>query len=121
MVPPPPPPPPPPVVGLANSKDIPKVERLLELTKKSFPHNLKLLWAAKPIQDGTNIYQLVAIKVSSRDGSPALGGDVITDARQDFSQNGGNEISMAMNAEGAKTWKNLTGANIGKSVCNCSR
>jgi len=105
-----------PVVGLANSKDIPKVERLLELTKKSFPHNLKLLWSAKPIQDGTNIYQLVAIKVSSRDGSPALGGDVITDARQDFSQNGGNEIAMAMNAEGAKTWKNLTGANIGKSV-----
>jgi SecD/SecF fusion protein len=105
-----------PVVGLSNSKDIPKVEKLLELAKKTFPHNLKLLWSAKPIQDGTNIYQLVAIKVSSRDGSPALGGDVITDARQDFSQNGGNEISMAMNAEGAKTWKNLTGANIGKSV-----
>jgi len=105
-----------PVVGLANSKDIPNVEKLLELAKKIFPHNLKLLWTAKPIQDGTNVYQLVAIKVSSRDGSPALGGDVITDARQDFSQNGGNEISMAMNAEGAKTWKNLTGANIGKSV-----
>ncbi|MFZ4401139.1 MAG: protein translocase subunit SecDF [Bacteroidales bacterium] len=105
-----------PVVGLSNSKDIPQVEKLLEIAKKAFPHNLKLLWTAKPIQDGTNIYQLVAIKVSSRDGSPALGGDVITDARQDFSQNGGNEISMAMNAEGAKTWKNLTGANIGKSV-----
>ncbi|MFZ4739924.1 MAG: protein translocase subunit SecDF [Bacteroidales bacterium] len=105
-----------PVIGLANSKDISKVEKLLEIAKKSFPHNLKLLWTAKPIQDGTNIYQLVAIKISSRDGSPALGGDVITDARQDFSQNGGNEISMSMNAEGAKTWKNLTGANIGKSV-----
>ncbi|MEI6696267.1 MAG: protein translocase subunit SecDF [Bacteroidota bacterium] len=105
-----------PVVGLANSKDIPKVERLLEMAKKSFPHNLKLLWSAKPVQDGTNIYQLIAIKISTRDGSPALDGDVITDARQDFSQNGGNEISMSMNAEGAKTWKNITGANIGKSV-----
>ncbi len=105
-----------PVVGLANSKDIPKVEKLLEMAKKSFPHNLKLLWSAKPVQDGTNIYQLIAIKVSSRDGTPALDGDVITDARQDFSQNGGNEISMSMNAEGAKTWKNITGANIGKSV-----
>ena len=105
-----------PVIGLANSKDFSKVEKLLEMAKKSFPHNLKLLWTAKPVQDGTNVYQLVAIKVSSRDGTPALGGDVITDARQDFSQNGGNEISMSMNAEGAKTWKNLTGANIGKSV-----
>ncbi len=105
-----------PVVGLSNSKDFPNVEKLLEIAKKSFPHNLKLLWTAKPIQDGTNIYQLVAIKISTRDGSPALGGDVITDARQDLSQTGGNEISMAMNAEGAKIWKNLTGANIGKSV-----
>ncbi len=105
-----------PVVGLANSKDIPKIERLLETSKKLFPHNLKLLWSAKPIQDGTDIYQLFAIKVSSRDGSPALGGDVITNARQDFSQNGGNEISMSMNAEGGKIWKNLTGANVGKAV-----
>ncbi len=105
-----------PVVGLANSKDMPRIERLLEIAKKQLPHNLKLLWTAKPIQDGTDVFQLVAIKVSTRDGSPALGGDVITDARQDFSQSGGNEISMSMNAEGAKMWKNITGANIGKSV-----
>lgn len=105
-----------PVVGLANSKDIPRIERLLEIAKKQLPHNLKLLWTAKPIQDGTDVFQLVAIKVSTRDGSPALGGDVITDARQDFSQSGGNEISMSMNAEGAKMWKNITGANIGRSV-----
>jgi len=105
-----------PVVGLANTKDIPRIDRMLETAKKLFPHNLKLLWTAKPIQDGTDVYQLVAIKVSTRDGSPALGGDVITDARQDYSQTGGNEISMSMNAEGAKAWKNITGANIGKSV-----
>ncbi|MCX6230676.1 MAG: protein translocase subunit SecDF [Bacteroidetes bacterium] len=105
-----------PVVGLANSKDFPKIERLLDAAKKIFPHNLKLIWAAKPIQPGTDVYQLYAIRVNSRDGSPALGGGVITDARQDFSQNGGNEISMSMNAEGAQTWKNVTGANIGKCI-----
>ena len=105
-----------PVVGLANTKDIPRIDRMLEIAKKQFPHNMKLLWTAKPIQDGTDVYQLVAIRVSTRDASPALGGDVITDARQDFSQNGGNEISMSMNAEGAKAWKNITGSNIGRSV-----
>jgi SecD/SecF fusion protein len=105
-----------PVVGMAYAKDIPKIERMLEYAKKALPHNIKLLWTAKPIQDKTNIYQLVAIKVSSRDGTPALGGDVITDARQDFDQNGNNEITMSMNAEGAKIWKNLTAANIKKSI-----
>lgn len=105
-----------PVVGMAYAKDIPKIERMLEYAKKALPHNIKLLWTAKPIQDKTNIYQLVAIKISSRDGTPALGGDVITDARQDFDQNGNNEITMTMNAEGAKIWKNLTAANIKKSI-----
>lgn len=104
-----------PVVGLANSKDIPRIERLLEIAKRQFPSNLKLLWTAKPIQNGTDIFQLIALK-AGRNNAPALGGDVITDARQDFSQSGGNEITMSMNAEGAKMWKNITGSNIGKSV-----
>ena len=40
--------------------------------------------------------------------------DVITDARQDFGQfNGSPEVSMTMNAEGARAWKRLTGENIG--------
>ena len=104
------------VVGMAVSKDIPKVDRLLALAKKSFPHNLKLLWSAQPIKKGTDVYQLFAIKVSSRDGSPALGGDVITNAKDDLGQNSGIEISMTMNAEGTKIWKNVTGANVGKCV-----
>ena len=41
---------------------------------------------------------------------------MVTDARTDFGQfNGTPEVSMAMNAEGARQWKRLT-ANIGKSV-----
>ena len=36
---------------------------------------------------------------------------------QDFGQfNGSPEVSMTMNAEGARAWKRLTGENIGKSV-----
>jgi len=62
----------------------------------------------------------VALKASYRDGSAALGGDVIVDARQDYDQNGGIAVDMQMNAQGAKVWKRLTGESIGKTNCYCS-
>ena len=67
------------------------------------------------MKDNQDIYQLYAIAVEN-DGNPVLGGEVITDARQDFSQVGGNEISMTMNTEGARDWKQITGANVGKCI-----
>ena len=45
---------------------------------------------------------------------PALGGDVITNARQDYDQNGKVEVSMSMNPEGAKTWKRIIWSNSTK-------
>ncbi len=106
-----------PVVGMASSKDIPRINKLLDRVKNLFPHNMKFLWTAKPVQERTDVYQLVAIKITSRDGSPALGGDVITDARQDYDQNGGVEIAMSMNSEGAKIWKNVTAAAAPQKEC----
>jgi SecD/SecF fusion protein len=41
----------------------------------------------------------------SRDGKVALEGDVIVDARQDYSQTGQPEVNMQMNATGARKWK----------------
>ena len=44
-------------------------------------------------------------------------GDVITNARHDIAQDGrGYEISMSMNAQGAKKWKRLTGENIDRKI-----
>ncbi len=106
-----------PVVGMANSKDIPRINRMLDRVKKLFPHDVKFLWTAKPINERTEIYQLIAIKVTSRDGTPALGGDVITDARQDYDQNGGVDIDMTMNVQGAKTWKYITAAAAPQKEC----
>ena len=77
---------------------------------------VKFLWSAKPVQDGSDIYQLFAIRINTRDGAALLDGSVITDARQDFSNAGGNEISMTMNSEGARDWKRITGENVGKCV-----
>ena len=41
---------------------------------------------------------------------------MITDARQDFSSNNENGVSMTMNSEGARAWKNITHDNVGKCV-----
>ena len=106
-----------PVVGYAALKDKAKVDGMIAKAreKKIIPSTVKFLWAAKPIK-GSDTYMLYAINVTTRDGSPLLGGDVITDARQDFSNIGGNEISMTMNGEGARAWKKITGSNVGKCI-----
>ncbi|OFX74442.1 MAG: protein translocase subunit SecDF [Bacteroidetes bacterium GWE2_29_8] len=107
-----------PVVGYVAIKDTSKVNKYLRINniKNLFPRNLKLAWTIKPYDKEGKYVQLIALKITSRDGSAPLGGDVITDARQDMSQNQQNEISMSMNNEGARIWKRLTSENIGKSI-----
>ncbi|MCL2028422.1 MAG: protein translocase subunit SecDF [Bacteroidales bacterium] len=104
-----------PVAGYAFVKDIPAVNILLERAASRMPRNIRFVWSAKPLP-GSDLYQLLALRVNTRDGRAPLTGEVVTDARQDYSQHGAVEISMAMNSEGAKIWKNLTGANVGRAV-----
>ncbi len=89
---------------------------MLRKVNSVFPRNLKLAWTAKPRDEKSDVLELVALKVTSRDGSSALGGGVIVDARQDYDQSGGVEVSLTMNSEGARVWKRLTGENIDKQV-----
>jgi len=108
-----------PVVGVVAIKDTAKVNDYLAKPEiqQIFPKDLRLLWTAKPFDDEGKFLRLIAIEVTSRDGLAPLEGDVITDAFQDFGQFGGRpEITMKMNTLGAKTWKRLTGDNIGKSI-----
>lgn len=108
-----------PVVGYSAIKDTSKVNEYLamEEIRSIFPRDLKLLWTAKPFDENEKFLQLIAIEVTKADGLAPLEGDVITDAFQDFGQFGGRpEITMKMNTLGAKTWKNLTANNIGKSI-----
>ena len=80
------------------------------------------MWSVKPSQyvPGGNIYELVAIKASSRDGNAPLDGGAVTDARVSYDGNGMNKgnptVSMTMNAEGANVWARLTKENIGKQI-----
>ncbi len=103
-------------VGFAEMKDTAMVNNLLRRVKDVFPRNMKLAWKIKPEKWSPGYLELVALKVTSRDGKPALDGDVIVDARQDFDQNGRVEVSMNMNSEGARIWKRLTGDNIGRQI-----
>lgn len=110
-----------PVVGMAHFKDTAKVASMLrmEQIRSLFPRNVRFHWGVKPPRwdKSETIYELIAIKVNSRDGKAPLDGGVITDAREAF----GNvknvaEVDMSMNAEGAKVWKRLTSENIGRSI-----
>ena len=103
-------------VGVAAIKDTARVNRMLALVKNVFPRDLTLAWMVKPNPRTPNMLALIALKASSRDGSAALGGDVISDARQDFDQNGRVTVDLQMNSQGAKIWKRITGENIGKQV-----
>ena len=108
-----------PVVGYARAKSRDEITRLINIAfdkKVLDSRTVKFLWGAKPIKDGSDVYQLFAIRINTRDGSALLDGGVITDARQDFSNAGGNEISMTMNNEGAREWKRITGENVGKCI-----
>ena len=110
-----------PVVGIADKKDIAKINEYLNMkqVKDILPRNLSLKWGVKAIDEKEQYFYLYAIKMTNRDGTPALGGDVVTDANADFVQQAGRSeqvVDMVMNAEGAKAWARLTKENIGKAV-----
>ena len=107
-----------PVVGTVHYTDTARVMAALtsQQAKQILPRELRFRWTVKAIDEANSLYQLVALK-AQRDGRPSLEGDVITDARADFSQvSAYANVSMSMNAEGAKAWQRITKENIGKSV-----
>ncbi|HIZ85784.1 MAG TPA: protein translocase subunit SecDF [Candidatus Coprenecus stercoravium] len=110
-----------PVIGIAHYRDTAKINNWLKLpqVKAALPADLVPMWTVKPSAEypGGNYYQLIAIKVNTRDGKAPLDGGVVSDARVSYNNMGGQpEVDMAMNAEGAQTWARLTADNIGKSI-----
>ena len=107
-----------PVVGTAHYTDTAKVMAMLnsQVAKSILPRDLHLCWTVKAIDPAEAYYQLVALKAQTS-GRPSLEGDVITDARADFGQTSAYaNVSMTMNAEGARDWQRITRDNIGKSI-----
>ena len=106
------------VVGLTQYKDTAIVNRYLALkqVKSIFPPNLRFLWTYKPIKQ-SNVFQLIAIRSTSRDNRAPLDGGAITSARVEFGNTKSNaEVSMSMNPEGSRIWARLTADNVGKQI-----
>jgi SecD/SecF fusion protein len=109
-----------PVVAYAAKKDIPKVNEylnradVLRLLPSAFKYT-KFAWTVKPIQEGQDVYGLLALS-SNRNGDPSLSGDVIVEAKSYTEPTGEVVVSMNMNSVGAQKWKRITKNNIGKSV-----
>ena len=108
-------------IGYAHYADTAKINKYLAMPqiKSLFPPEFKPMWGVKasPFFAGENVFELVAIKATSRDGKAPLDGGSVTDARVQYGNTGGNpEVSMTMNAEGANTWARLTKDNIGKQI-----
>jgi SecD/SecF fusion protein len=108
------------LIGLASSKDTAKVNTYMKMPriKALFPRDLKLAWSQNPYKwDPTKtMYELHAIKITTRDGRAPLGGDAITSARTSTGVSGDVKVDMSMNSEGSKTWARITRQNIGRSV-----
>ena len=108
-------------IGYAHYADTATINKYFAMPqiKQLFPPEFKPMWTVKAsaMDPDQNIFELVAIKATSRDGKAPLDGGVVTDARVQYGNSGGSpEVSMTMNAEGANVWARMTKDNIGRQI-----
>jgi SecD/SecF fusion protein len=109
------------VIGMAHARDTAKVNAYFAMNqiRTLFPRDVKFLWGVKsPKWDNSEtFFELHAIKMTGRDGRAPLDGGVVTNARAEFGQNQATaEVSMTMNAEGAKVWARMTKDNVSRCI-----
>lgn len=108
------------MVGLAAGIDTAKVNKYLKMSqiKALFPRDLKFYWSQNPYKyDPTkSLYELHAIKITTRDGRAPLSGDVITGARPSSGVGAEVKVDFSMNSEGAKTWARMTRENVDRCI-----
>ncbi len=107
-----------PIVGYAAAYDTTTVNKYLNLpqVKALLPRDIRLMWGVKPFDEAESQYELYAIKVPSNGKAPLDGGAVVN-ANEEYSQHGSTaEVSMVMNATGARDWARLTADNVGSCI-----
>jgi SecD/SecF fusion protein len=89
----------------------------LPVVKNALPSDLRFLYGplSSDIKD-KDLLVIYAIKTERGKTAAPLDGDVIDEARADYNQLGKPEVTMNMNAAGARIWEKLTGSNIGRSI-----
>lgn len=107
-----------PIIGYVSALDTAKFTEYINLSEVSnvFPKDVALLYSAKSFGDKQKFFTVYAIKKNTNSGKAPLDGSVVTQARQDYDQNGQVVVSMQMNTLGGKSWRDLTRKNIGNSI-----
>ena len=109
------------MIGLASFRDTAKVNAYLSMNqvRALFPRDLRFMWSQLPYDYDASktMYELHAIKVTSRDGRAPLDGSVVTSARPSSGVAASDiKVDMSMNTEGAKTWARLTRENLNRCI-----
>ncbi|MBE0675093.1 MAG: protein translocase subunit SecDF [Bacteroidales bacterium] len=109
------------VIGMSHFRDTAKVNRYLSMNqiRAIFPRDVRFYWNQTPFKydDTKTLYELHAIRVTTRDGRAPLDGGVITSARPSTGVTGSDiQVDMSMNSEGSKVWARMTRENIGRCI-----
>ncbi len=106
--------------GLAiKAKDTSRLNTIMRNpeARNLFPPNMTFLYDISPIKNTVKNEDIITVYPVKDFGNAPLEGDVITNAKQDYDPNTGKpDVTMQMNALGARKWRDLTRANINKSI-----
>lgn len=109
-----------PTGGLAvRTKDTSRLNEVLRRPEALgiFPANLTFMFDISPVENPVTKEEVVPVYAVKDHGNAPIEGDVITNAKQDYDpMTGKPDVTMQMNALGARKWKTLTGANVGNSI-----
>ncbi|MFZ4752312.1 MAG: protein translocase subunit SecDF [Chitinophagaceae bacterium] len=109
-----------PMISYVFTRDTAQLREYLNMpvVKKNFPADCRFYFgiADKENREKNKVCILYSIKTNGKD-APPLGGDHITDTRQDYDRVSGQpDVQMSMDPVGARMWERLTGANVGKPI-----
>jgi len=105
------------IVGYAQAKDTAVVNSILAGAYADgtfMKEDIRFSWGVSAA-DGMSIFELYALK-TGYNGAASLEGNVIDDAKAEFSQSGSPCVTMKMTADAARTWAQLTKANINNAI-----
>lgn len=108
-------------LGFVGTKDTATFSNYVSLdaVKGALPSDLRFYYGAKPVKNkaGENLMEVFAIKSLAGSDKPKLGGEYVTEARQDIdSRNNEVQVAMSMDNKGARIWEKMTGDNTGRAI-----
>ncbi len=110
-----------PLVGLALGTDTATVNAMLRDSNvvDLIPDDMRFVWSYVAgnyqSRNGSPMYEMIAIRTI--DGEPAMGGEAVSTASQDFDPlNGEPLVSLSMTAEGTAQWALITQNNVDRFV-----